>query len=260
MSEAGDTPEETPGESGRRRRHRSTLAQGDARSRYAGMGVLAALEQIRADARLLAGDAMAIGPFARLDAAAVAARDGKTRGAITNLFGSQAAYQARTMGMVLDAAESSGDVDWPRPSDFADAEPWVTAFFASQSARGPVHGADPSMSYAALWALWLGVVPYGLWSDRIAGPSMEEYCRRVAQLEAVFAEAMAHFGLVLREGATLSDLACAAESLIEGVWLNQCLATTHPLEPGTPISEALVRAGRMLWRGAVRRSATGDAD
>lgn len=31
------------------------------------------------------------------EADAVAARDGKTRGAITNLFGSQAAYQTETM-------------------------------------------------------------------------------------------------------------------------------------------------------------------
>lgn len=236
----------TPG-----RRRRSPLAKGDARQRYMEMGSLAALEQIRHDAGEFERDVLAIGPFARLDAGAVAARDGKTRGAITNLFGSQATYQTRTMGMVLDAAEISELADWPGPAEFAEPEDWVAAFFASQSSRGPVHGAEPAMSYAALWVLWLGVVPYGLWSERIAAPSMDEYVRRVAQIEAVFGEALEHFGLTMREKATLSDLACAAASLIEGAWLNQCLLTGHPLDPDLPISDALVRAGTMLWRGAV---------
>ena len=124
------------------------------------------------DARALDGDALAIGPFARLDAGAVAARDGKTRGAITNLFGSQAAYQAETMRLTLDAGEIAELADWPDPAGFADADAWVEALFAGQSARGPQHAAEPAMSYAALWVLWLGAVPYGLWSERVAEPSM----------------------------------------------------------------------------------------
>jgi hypothetical protein len=48
---------------------------------------------------------MAIGPFARLDAGDVAAHVGKTRGAISNAFGSQAAFQAETMALALGAAE-----------------------------------------------------------------------------------------------------------------------------------------------------------
>ncbi|MFO1144860.1 MAG: hypothetical protein U1E59_21275 [Amaricoccus sp.] len=256
MTEAGDMPEEV----GRRRRKRSTLPTDDARTRYLEMGALAALEQIRDDAQVLGNGAMAIGPFARLDAAAVAARDGKTRGAITNLFGSQAVFQARTMDMVLDAAEISEAVDWPEPSAYTTPGAWVTAFFASQSARGPRHGAEPATSYATLWALWLGVVPYGLWSEHVAGPSMEEYSRRVAQFETVFAGAVAHFSLALREGATIADLACGAVSLIEGVWLNQCLANAHPRDRAAPISEALVRAGRMLWCGAIADAGTRPAD
>ena len=73
----------------------------------------------------------------------------------------------------------------------------------------------------------------------------------MAQLEAIFADALAHFGLTLREGVALVDLACGAASLIEGVWLNQCLTGRHPRVADTPISATLVRAGRMLWRGAV---------
>ena len=56
-----------------------------------------ALRQIRDDSVALDASALPVGPFARLDANAVAAQDGKTRGAITNLFGSQAAFQAATM-------------------------------------------------------------------------------------------------------------------------------------------------------------------
>ncbi len=234
-----------------KRRRRSALPKDAARRRYLEMGSLAALEQIRQDAAALDETALAIGPFARLDAGAVAAREGKTRGAITNLFGSQAAYQAETMAMTLDAGEIAELADWPDPAAFPDADAWVEALFTGQSARGPRHGAEPAASYAALWVLWLGALPYGLWSERVAGPSMEEFDRRTAQLEAIFAEAIAHFGLALRPDTTLADLAGGAASLIEGVWLNQVLTESHPRDPDRPVSDALVRAGRALWRGAV---------
>lgn len=239
----------------RPRRRRSALPKEAARQRYLEIGSLEALEQIRRDAEALDATALAIGPFARLDAGAVAARDGKTRGAITNLFGSQAAYQAATMSLTIDAGEIAELADWPAPAAFATAEAWVEALFAGQSARGPRHGGEPATSYASLWALWLGVVPYGLWSERVAAPSMEEHDRRLAQLEGIFAEALAHFGLKLREGVALIDLACGAASLVEGVWLNQCLTGAHPRSPDLPISETLVRAGRLLWAGAVEPDA-----
>ena len=85
------------------KRGRSTLPKSEARRRYIEMGELVVLEQIRKkDAKKLDDGAVAVGPFARLDAEDVAARDGKTRGAITNLFGSQAAFQAETMALALD--------------------------------------------------------------------------------------------------------------------------------------------------------------
>lgn len=247
MAEAAKTDDTA----GPKRRKRSALPKDAARLRYLQIGALAALEQIRHDAQALDVDAMAIGPFARLDAGAVAAREGKTRGAITNLFGSQAAYQAATMSMALDAGEIAELADWPDPADFADAGAWVEAFFASQSAAGPQHGAEPATTYASLWVLWLGAVPYGVWSERVAAPSIMEFDRRLVQLEAVFAEALARFGLSLRPGATLADLAAASASLIEGVWLNQCLTRTDPRNRERPIADILVRAGRLVWNGAV---------
>lgn len=88
------------------------------------------------------------------------------------------------------------------------------------------------MLYAALWTLWLGVVPHGLWSERIAVPSMEEFDRRVAQLEVVFDRAVAHFGLTTREGATIADLASGAASLIEGSGsTNAWERSTHAIPP-----------------------------
>ena len=234
-----------------KRRSRSTLAKPEARRRYQEMGGLEALEQIRRDSEALDREAIAIGPFARLDAGAVAARDDKTRGAITNLFGSQAAYQVEVMNIALDAEASAEVLGLPAPEMFEHAEEWVDALFAAQSAQGPHHQAAPEMRYAALWTLWLGTVPYGLWSERVARPSMEEYQRRVEQFEAAFDGALGRFGLHLRDGVSLTDLATGAASLIEGVWLNQCLTHTHPRLPDEPISASLVRAGRLLWFGAV---------
>ena len=54
-------------------------------------------QQIKRDSEALDRRSIAVGPFARLDAGAVAERDGKTRGVISHLFGSQAAFQAETM-------------------------------------------------------------------------------------------------------------------------------------------------------------------
>lgn len=230
---------------------RSTLPTDKARRRYVELGELAALEQIREDAGLIDAQKIAIGPFARLDAEKVAARDGKTRGAITNVFGSQAAFQQATMALALSATTLIEEIDYPQPEAFSDAEGWVQAFFLGQAARGPQHGAPPAMGYQAVWTLWLAVVPYGLWSRDVSRDSVAEFAEWSADLQQVFAGAMDRFGLRLRDGATLQALACASASLIEGAWLNQCLTAAHPTDPSRPVADALVDSGLLLWRGAV---------
>ena len=230
---------------------RSTLPKPAARQRYVEMGELAALQQIRKDSRTLDAGSIPVGPFARLDAGAVAAQDGKTRGAITNLFGSQAAFQAETMALTLSAEGWVENVDFPTPAEFRTAEDWLDALLAGESARGPRHGSEPVVDYGFLWALWLSTVPYGLWSDRVREPSMDEHVQLLDRLEGVLKVALDHFGLRLRADTTLTDLACAIASTIEGVWLNQCLTTQHPTAPDEPIATVLRRAGRLLWRGAV---------
>jgi hypothetical protein len=85
-------------------------------------------------------------------------------------------------------------------------------------------------------------VPYGLWSERVSAPSMEEQRQWVEKLAAAFGDAIEHFGLELREGVVLTELAGAASSLIEGAWQNQCLTA--------PDERFLRRAGRLLWDGA----------
>lgn len=229
---------------------RSKLSPSEARRRYVEIGELVALEQIRNDSEVLDDNAIAVGPFARLDAGLVAARDGKTRGAITNLFGSQAAFQVETMALALGAADWIKEIEYPAPTDFPTADAWVDAFFAAQSERGPRHGAEPAVNYALLWALWLSAVPYGIWSQRISGSSIEEYVQWVKQLEQVFAYALDHFDLVLRQRVTINDLACAAASLIEGVWLNQCLTLRHPCDASEPVVALLRRSGQIMWQGA----------
>jgi hypothetical protein len=229
---------------------RSTLPKPEARKRYVRMGELVVLEQIQKDSEMLADGAIAVGPFARLDASAVAAHDGKTRGAITNLFGSQAAFQAETMALALNAGEWVERIKLPAPCNFPTADAWFDALLAGQSARGPVHGAKPTVDDGFLWALWLSTVPYGLWSEQVSRPSMGEYVQWVKRLEEVLEQALDRFGLTIREGATVNDLACTVASMIEGVWLNQCLTSRHPCDPSEPIATALRRAGRMLWLGA----------
>ena len=229
---------------------RSTLPKDEARRRYVEIGLVAALEQIKRDSELLDRRSTAVGPFARLDAGDVAGRDGKTRGVISNLFGSQAAFQAETMEWALDAADWIESIDYPAPADHPDAGAWLDALFAGESARGPLQGSRQKVDYASLWALWLSTVPYGVWSKRISEPSMEENVQFVERLEQVFGEAIAHFGRVLRAGTTLTDLAGAVASLIEGTWLNQCLNKRHPFIPDEPIATLLQRSGRLLWEGA----------
>jgi hypothetical protein len=231
---------------------RSTLPKEQARRRYVELGELLVLEQIKRDSERLDDHAIAIGPFARLDAGAVAAHDGKTRGVISNLFGNQAAFQVETMALALDAGDWLAQISYPDPASFEDADAWVDALMAGESARGPRHGAEPVVDFGALWALWLAAVPYGLWSAEVSRPSLEEHAQGIAQLETVLAGAMDHFGLEPADGMTVNDLACALASLVEGVWLNQCLSTAHPTDPEEPIATVLRRGGRMLWRGATR--------
>ena len=233
-------------------RSRSTLPKPEARQRYVEIGELVALEQIRTDSQALDERSIAIGPFARLDANAVAAQEGKTRGAISNLFGSQAAFQAETMALALSAGDWIEQIDYPAPGDFPTADAWVDALFAGESARGPAHGAEPAVTYASLWALWLSVLPYGLWSERIRQPSMEENVQWLERLERVFQDALDHFDMSLRDGTTLNDLACACAALIEGVWLNQCLTARHPSDASEPIATVMRRSGRLLWLGATQ--------
>ena len=231
-------------------RRRSTLPREEARRRYVEIGELAVLEQVRADARRLDEQSLAVGPFARLDANAVAARDGKTRGAVTNVFGSQAAFQAETMALALSAEDWVERIEYPDPAAFATADEWVDALFAGESARGPVHGAAPQVGYASLWTLWLSAVPYGLWSERVSRPSLDEQLQHLDHLEEVLRGALEHFRLGLREGTTVRDLASAIASLVEGVWLNQCLTRRHPSDKSEPIATLLARSGRLLWLGA----------
>ena len=61
-------------------------------------------------------------------------------GVISNLFGSQAAFQAETMERALDAGDWIESLDYPAPADHPDAGAWLDALFAAESARGPLQG------------------------------------------------------------------------------------------------------------------------
>ena len=45
--------------------------------------------------------------------------------------------------------------------------------------------ADPSINYGSVWALWLSAVPYGLWSEEVRRPSMEEHMQWLEKLDRI---------------------------------------------------------------------------
>jgi hypothetical protein len=238
-------------------RRRSNLSPDEARRRYIQLAELALLEQIQVDARRLDreddGDRVAVGPFARLKADQVAAAaDGKSRGAITNLFKSQRQFQLQAMGLVLEDPTVDATV-MPDPRGFDDPGEWIEAVATAQSERGPLHEMTPEVEYGQNWILWLSQVPYGVWSPRIAEPSMREFRHSAERLEVrVVRPGLAHFGLEVRPPWTTLDLAAAMDSLIEGLWLNQCLSREHPTAQGAATAQAARNAVRMIWQGATR--------
>lgn len=235
---------------------RSSLQPDEARKRYIELAEMAVMEQIRVDARRLdrADDErrVAVGPFARLNAEQVASRaDGKSRGAITNLFKSQRQFQLEAMALALEDPVGVDEVGAPDPRRFGDPESWIDAVAAAESARGPLHEMEPTEGYALRWVLWLSQVPYGLWSEHIAEPSLHEFRLSTERLDKdVVRPALEHFELVMRPPWTALDLAGAIVSLIEGLWLNQCLTREHPTSAKLPAAEATRVALTMLWRGA----------
>jgi hypothetical protein len=231
---------------------RQDLKRQAARQRYVEIGVQVLLEQVRDAARKADKVPTAIGPFTLLDSNVAAARDRKTRGSISNLFGSQAAFQTETMALALSAGRWIEEIRYPPTEDYKSSEAWARAFFESQSARGPQHAAAPTVNYGAMWALWLGTLPYGVWSESVSSPSLAEHVQWVKNLEGILERVLVHFKVELAQGVTLNALASAIAHLIEGAWLNQCLTRSHPFDAHRPASDALVSAGLILWRGAVQ--------
>src|SRR4249920_151520 len=124
-------------------RRRSLLPPDEARKRYVQLAETVVLKQIQSDASRLDREdderREAVGPFAKLNAEKVAASaDGKSRGAITNLFKSQRQFQLQVMASVLDDPEVDVFVP-PDPAGFDDVVDWIDAVATAESARGPRH-------------------------------------------------------------------------------------------------------------------------
>ena len=243
------------------KRRRSLLPPAEAKQRYIRVAETVLLEQIQLDARRLDREdderRVAVGPFAKLNAEQVAATaDGKSRGAITNLFKSQRQFQLQAMALVLEDPEVDIFV-LPGPRAFDDGVEWIEAVATAESARGPIHGMEPIPGYGLNWALWLSQVPYGIWSEHIAEPSMHEFRHSAERLEVECVRpALEHFSLEVRPPWTASGLASAMNSLVEGLWLNQCLSAEHPTRAGVLPAQAARDALRMLWEGATQPAAT----
>ena len=90
-------------------------------------------------------------------------------------------------------------------------------------------------------------------ATQVSRPSMDEHAQTIDALEQAITGALDHFGVTLREGTTANDVACALASVVEGVWLNQCLTTHHPCDPAEPIATAAPPV-RPAASGAARSS------
>jgi hypothetical protein len=238
---------------------RNRLTRDHASQTYIRAGELEVFRQLQRDAVALDGTmaddrAFAVGPFSRLRADGVVDELGKTRGAITNVWGSQEAFRAAVMNVFLnDVSLGIDDVHYPDPVEAATLDGWIDAWAAVEIERGPRHGMDPESRYGLRWAAWLGLVPYGIWSTAVATSSIEEF-RLGAERYAtdVLGPALGHFGLTLVEPTTLSDLAAAVSSTIEGTWLSSCLSAADPIGREQPIATTLATSLRLLVRGATR--------
>jgi hypothetical protein len=239
---------------------RERLERGVAEELYIREGELEAFRQIQRDAReldstLSTSPARALGPFARIRAAEVVSDLGKTRGAINNLWRNQENFQAAVMAYSLSASAEDGlgmgQVTYPDPARYADLDSWVAALAAVELARGPRHGMDPDASYALRWAAWLGLAPYGVWSESVAEASLVEYRLGVEKYASPLLEAaLKHFGVRLADDTTLTDLAVSLASTVEGFWLNACCTEYDPVGRSQPLSTSLAVAMRLLFRGA----------
>ncbi len=244
-------------------RRRTALTPDEARKQYIRAAEMILLEQIQVDARRLDREdderRVAVGPFAKLNAEQVAAAtEGKSRGAITNLFRSQRQFQLQAMALVWEDPEVDVFVP-PDPRAFDDPVEWIDAVATAESERGPLHEMEPAVGYGLNWTLWLSQVPYGVWSERIATPSMREFRHSAERLERdCVRPALEHFSLEVRSPWTTLDLASAMNSLVEGLWLNQCLSREHPMRPAASAAQAARDALRMLWQGATRPASESD--
>ena len=236
---------------------RERLPRRDAEQTYLRAGELAVYRQLLRDAAdldasLEQGGSIAVGPFARLRTDIVVDQLGKTRGAINNLWGSQAGFREAIFDTFLnDTTLGVEDVAYPDAGDCADLDEWIRRWAEAEYERGPRHGGAPENRYGLRWAAWLALVPYGIWSERVAGPSMREYRDSVAHTAAaVLAPALEHFGLRVVAPATLDDLAVAAASAVEGFWLNASLTDRDPIGRDATVVSALATTLRLLVRGA----------
>ena len=121
---------------------RSTLPKHEARLRYVEIGELVALEQIRKDSEVLDRQSIPVGPFARLDAG----RWPRTtaRRAAPSRTSSAARRPSRPRRWRSPCAPATGSPSSStRSRELRDADEWLDAFLARESARGPTTAGSP---------------------------------------------------------------------------------------------------------------------
>ena len=239
------------------------MSRDAAEQTYIRAGELEVFRQLQRDAVALDADLVEDRAFAR-GAVPAAPRTtpcwrrwARHAGAINNLWGSQEAFRAAVMHLFLnDETLGVDEVDYPDPRSFADPDSWTAAWAAVEIDAGPRHGMPPENRYGLRWVTWLGLVPYGFWSESVAAASMQEYRDGAARFASQILEpALAHFELELAGSTTIDDVTVAASSIVEGFWLNAALTADDPLGRPSSISATLATSLQMLLRGATQQVA-----
>ena len=109
---------------------------------------------------------------------------------------------------------------------------------------------SPTVNDGFLWALWLSTIPYGLWSEEVARPSMKEYVQWLRRLERIFAGALDHFGLDSPRGHDDQRSRLRGGQPDRGHLAQPVLAQAPPLRPVGADRHLLRRSGRLLRVGA----------
>jgi len=181
---------------------------------------------------------------------AVARAHGKTRGAISQPVRQPGSLPGRNAGAGAQRGRVGRAGQVSRRRSTSPRRRLVRRRMAGQAARGPCMAPSPPSTTGSCGRS--GSAPYPTACERrgLAAQHERNTCSGCGAWSGYSPRRSNHFGRALR-AARRSRSRRAVASLIEGLWLNQCLIKAPPLRPAEPIATLLLRSAACLWRGRV---------